>query len=102
VRAVLARSFEPAFRRQLVEAGILPLRLRILADERGIHEGDELEIPGLPESLEPGKPVTVRNLARGSQLALPHDLSAREIEVVVAGGLLAFSDPTSGSRNGRP
>jgi aconitase A len=67
---------------------VLPLRFRIEADARSLESGDELEIPGLPESLEAGKPLAVRDLTRGTQHALPHDLSAREAAVVRAGGLL--------------
>ena len=51
--------------------------------------GDELEIPGLPDMLEHNKPLVVRNLTRGTQLTLLHDLTEREIELVRAGGLLA-------------
>ena len=36
-----------------------------------------------------GKPLVIRNLTRGTQQALPHDLSAREVEWIRAGGLLA-------------
>ena len=50
--------------------------------------GDELELPDLPDALEPRKPVVVRDLTRGTQVLLKHDLTAREIERVRAGGLL--------------
>src|SRR5439155_20813122 len=89
IRAVLARSFDLRFHRRLVQSGVLPLRLRLEAEARSLEAGDELEIPGLPESLETGKPLVVRDLTRGTQHALPHDLSAREVEWIRAGGLLA-------------
>jgi aconitate hydratase len=88
IRVVLARSFDPGFRRQLVNAGVLPLRLRVEADYRTLAPGDELEVPALPESLQPGRPIEVRNLTRGIQHTLPHDLDARETVTVRAGGLL--------------
>jgi len=31
-----------------------------------VEPGDELEIPGLPEVLEPNRPLTVRDLTRGA------------------------------------
>ena len=90
VRGVLARGFDAEFHGHLVHAGILPLRLAHEADLRAIEPGDELEIPGLPEALAPGKPLVVRNLTRGSQYTPQHDLAPRDIAILEAGGLLAF------------
>jgi aconitate hydratase len=89
VRAVAARSFARAHRDALVRHGVLPLLLASDQEYEGIREGDELEIPGLPEVLETGRPLVVRNLTRGLQLAMSHDLEVREIEVVRAGSSLA-------------
>ena len=89
VRGVLAFSYGEAWRAELVASGILPLAFAGAEDRAGIAAGDELEIPDLPEGLEPGKPLVVRNLTRGAQLALRHDLDAREIEIVRAGGVLS-------------
>jgi aconitate hydratase len=89
VRVVAARSFARAHRDALVRHGVLPLLLATEQDYEGIREGDELEVPGLPEALESGRPLVVRNLTRGLQLAMSHDLEAREIEWVKAGGVLA-------------
>ena len=47
-------------------------------------------LPGLPEALVPGHPLTARNLTRGTHLTLGHGLSAREIAVLRAGGSLPF------------
>jgi aconitate hydratase len=93
VRAVLARSFDPQFRELLVHAGVLPLRLRTEHDWQGITAGDELEIPGLPETLEVGKPLVVRNLTRGTQHTLAHDLDGHGIALVRAGGVLRLGVP---------
>src|SRR5206468_3746736 len=62
VRATLALSYAPAFREQLVQAGILPLCFASEADAHGAAPGDELEIPGLHDSLEVGRALTARNL----------------------------------------
>jgi aconitate hydratase len=94
VRGVLARRFDTEFHRHLVHAGILPLLLAHEADVGAIEPGDELEIPGLPEALAPGKPLVVRNLTRGSQYTPQHDLAPRDIAILEAGGLLAFHRET--------
>jgi aconitate hydratase len=90
VRAVLARSYAPGAARMLVDAGVMPLLLKRHAEPGTLERGDELELPGLPEALVPGHPLTARNLTRGTHLTLGHDLSAREIAVLRAGGSLPF------------
>ena len=89
VRGMLARSFDPEFRRLLCQHGVLALRFGGDADAAMIGVGDELEIPDLPEGLEQGKPLVVRNLTRGLQLTVHHDLDEQEVASVRRGGLLA-------------
>jgi aconitate hydratase len=89
VRGILARSFDPEFRRLLCQHGLLALRFGADLDADTIGLGDELEIPDLPEGLEQGKPLVVRNLTRGLQVAVHHDLEEAEVMAVRRGGLLA-------------
>lgn len=89
VRVVIAESFAATHRDDLILHGVLPLRPAADLEPGELRVGDDLEIPGLPEMLEHQKPLIVRNLTRGCQLSFRHDLSAREIERVRAGGLLA-------------
>jgi aconitate hydratase len=94
VRAVIATSFAPGHRAEMIRHGVLPLRPAADLDPGDPGEfaiGDELEIPGLPDMLERNKPLVVRNLTRGTQITLHHDLTEREIELVRAGGLMAAS-----------
>ena len=67
---------------------MLALRAAAATDLDGVRAGDELEIPGLPDVLEPNRPLAIRNLTRGSQAILRHDLAAAEIAMVRAGGRL--------------
>src|SRR5262249_42090843 len=89
LRAILARSYAPELRRRLGQHGVLALQFVTLGDYSDIREGDELEMPDLPDGLEAGKPLVVRNLTSGTPYALRHDLIEEEIEQVRAGGLLA-------------
>jgi aconitate hydratase len=91
VRATLALSYAPLFRDHLVQAGILPLCFTNQADPLGAAPGDELEIPGLGESLEVGRALTARNLTQGVQYALRHDLEALECGIARAGGRVAWA-----------
>jgi aconitate hydratase len=88
VRTVIAVSFGDEYHRQLLNSGVLPLRFAVAADRNDIGVGDELEIPGLPDGMEPGFPLVARNLTRGTQFTVKHDLNRREIATVLAGGLL--------------
>ena len=91
VRATLALSYAPAFRAQLVQAGILPLCFTGEADAQSAAPGDELEIPGLHEALEVGRALTLRNLTQGVQYAIRHDLGPLECAIASAGGRLAWA-----------
>ncbi|HET9328700.1 MAG TPA: aconitase family protein [Candidatus Eisenbacteria bacterium] len=89
VRGMFARTFDPEFRRLLCQHGLLALRFVGDEDAAMIGLGDELEIPDLPEGLEQGKPLVVRNLTRGLQVTVHHDLDEQEVAAVRRGGLLA-------------
>ena len=91
LRGILAIDFVPEFRAMLLQHGVLALRFLSASDYEDVQVGDELEIPDLPEALEAGKALAVRNLTRGAQYALHHDLSGGEIDEVRAGGRLAVA-----------
>jgi len=90
VRAVFATSFAPGFARTLALHGVLPLTWRGDVDASSVRAGDELEIPALPEVLAPGRRVGVRNLTRGLQCEVLHELDDAMIDIVHAGGLLGY------------
>jgi aconitate hydratase len=89
VRAVLARSLDPSAVRSLAYAGVLPLESERRSARDLATVGDEIEIPSLPEAVEPGLPVSVRNLTRGVQDTLRHGLDGRLVSIWRSGGLLA-------------
>jgi aconitate hydratase len=91
VRGVLARGFDPAFRRRLLLAGVLPLQLDRAADLAAFEAGDVLEIPGLPEGLHADRPLAIRNLTRGTACDARHRFAAGEDEIARAGGLLGWA-----------
>jgi aconitate hydratase len=89
VRAVMAESLAPAFARLLAQAGVLPLEWVNGREGRALEVGDELEIPGLPETFVAGRPLVVRDLSRGTQYTLRHMLDSRQVGRLRRGGLLA-------------
>ncbi|MDP2936698.1 MAG: aconitate hydratase [Dehalococcoidia bacterium] len=89
VRAVLARSFARIHRANLVNFGILPLTIGY-DDYLTLEQGDEIEVPDVREALKKGSQVPVRNIPTGREIAANHDLTAREVELLLAGGLLNY------------
>jgi aconitate hydratase len=88
VRVVLARSFAREDREALASQGVLPLSSGTGPGLERLAAGDEVELPDLPEGLEPRRPVVLRDLTRGQQLLLRHELDAAQVTLVRAGGRL--------------
>ncbi len=90
VKAVIARSFERIHVANLINFGILPL---IFADEAAyeqVEQGDRLVIPDVRERLAKAEPITVINETKGVELPVTYDLSERQRNILLAGGLLNY------------
>ena len=61
------------------------------ADYDRIEPGDEIVIPHVADALEAGGPLRARDLRRSHELLLRHDLSRRQIEQVLAGGIIPLT-----------
>jgi aconitate hydratase len=90
LKAVLAKSFARIHATNLVNFGILPLLFENEDDYERVEQGDELEIAGIREAIQRGPTVRVRNLTRGDELTARHDLSPRQVEILLAGGSLNY------------
>jgi aconitate hydratase len=85
VRAVVAKSFARIHRTNLIAQGILPLTFADEADYERVEQGDEWSIPDVRSTVEAG----------GTELRGPVPLevrlTAREREILLAGGLIAYA-----------
>jgi len=83
IKAVFAKSYARIHRVNLINVGIIPFT----CDTDGIDQGDELEIDvsDLTGTLQ------LKNKTKKETLGAKHDLSAREMEMVRVGGLLAYT-----------
>ena len=91
VRAVIVKSFARIHRANLVNFGILPLLLASEADYDRLAQGKRLSIPALGARLRDGQPLEL--LIAGEEdrpITLKHDLTPRQIVIVLAGGLLNY------------
>jgi aconitate hydratase len=85
LRIVLAKSFARIHRQNLINYGVLPLVFTNAADYDQLQQGDVLKTSNLRQSLK--KTARILFDCRG-QIAAQHDLSPREVDVVLAGGLI--------------
>jgi aconitate hydratase len=89
VKAVLARSFARIHAQNLANFGIVPLLFDDPSDVDRIESGDTLRIPGVRRRLEAGATsLEVINETRDQRYAVGHDLSSRQIEMILAGSIL--------------
>ncbi|RLG01377.1 aconitate hydratase [Thermococci archaeon] len=95
VKAVLAMSIERIHHANLVNFGILPLIFKNEEEYNTIEQGDSLEMPKIIEELKAGKEITVRNLTKNKEFKAIYELSERQKDIILAGGLLPY---TAGSR----
>ena len=100
VRAVLAKAFARIHRANLINFGILPLTFVDPADYDRLEAGGRLEIREAAQALREGREtLTVRVAGRSSEVSasrdgfafeVRHNLTERQREIVLAGGLLNF------------
>jgi len=91
VKAVLVKSFARIHRENLINFGILPLTFVDPGDYDALSQGDELEIPDARSAVSSGAAeILVRNKTNGREIRVRHDLTARQIEIMLAGGMLNY------------
>jgi predicted aconitate hydratase len=89
VRALLAHTFGRIHWQNLVNFGIVPLNFLERSDLDRVDQGDTLALPRLREELEgDGDRVTVENRTRDETFEVRHELSDRQKQVLLAGGLI--------------
>ena len=89
IRAVVTKSFARIHVANLINAGILPLTFENEADYDKFTQGDKLTISGILEGMDTGF-VTMKN-ERGEQVRLNCNLTQRQKEILLAGGLLEYT-----------
>ncbi|HET7387319.1 MAG TPA: aconitate hydratase [Nocardioidaceae bacterium] len=88
LRAVLAKSYARIHWQNLANFGILAVEFVDPADYDRIDTGDTLSIGDLRDAVASGQELTVRNLDKGDEYAVRHRLSPRQVEMLLAGGLI--------------
>ena len=91
VKAVIAKSFARIHAANLINAGIVPLTFEKDADYDGIDQMDELRLPEIRKAIAEGGEIVVENLTKGTKFPVRCELSKRQREMLLAGGLLNYS-----------
>lgn len=90
VKAVVAKSIERIHAANLVNFGILPLYFVRESDYDIIEQGMSMRVPGIRKALESGE-SEVRAMAGDREIPLRLELSRRQREILLAGGLLPYT-----------
>jgi aconitate hydratase len=88
MKAVIAKSFARIHEANLINFGILPLTFINEADYDALEQGDLWEIRQVRETLPQSDTLTVHNLTKGTTFQVRHRLTPRQVQIVLAGGLL--------------
>ena len=100
LRAVIAKNFSRIHWQNLVNFGILPLEFADPADYDRIEQGDVLVLDELRERLaDAGRSLGAQNTTKDERYDLRHHLSPRQVEVILAGGLIPIFRAGSSSRS---
>jgi aconitate hydratase len=90
VKAVVAQSFERIHSANLINFGILPLTFQTESDYDLVDAGDELYIEAIRGAVEQNKPITIKNLSKGIDFKVCYDLTKRQRDIILAGGMLSY------------
>lgn len=96
IKAVLVKSFARIHCANLVNAGIVPLVFENEADYDRIDQMDDLSMPNIRAELEAGQPITVKDETKGFTIHTNAQLTDRQRDMILAGGLLNYTKQQNG------
>ena len=91
VKAVITKSFARIHCANLINAGILPLTFANADDYDKVTQGDELSLKGIKNAIINNEPAVLVNLTTNEEYAINYDLSQRQKDIILAGGLLNYT-----------
>ena len=91
IKAVVAKSFARIHVANLINFGIVPMTLKNPDDYEQFSEGDTLEISGFAAAVKGATEATLVNKSNGKTAQLVLSLSARQREMLLAGGCLNYT-----------
>ena len=95
IKAVITKSFARIHCANLVNAGIIPFTFKNSEDYDKISVNDELCLPAIREVIANGKTAVLKNNTTGEEYELDYQLSGRQVDIILAGGLLDYTRENS-------
>ncbi|MFC1498756.1 aconitate hydratase [Verrucomicrobiota bacterium] len=90
VKAVIAKSIERIHCANLINYGIIPLLFKNSGDYKKVEQGDSLEIKDILEVIKGSQKAVVNNQTKNIEIPVKLELSERQQDILLAGGLLNF------------
>jgi aconitate hydratase len=91
IKAILAKSYSRIHRSNLINFGILPLVFRDPNEFETIQPEDRLRISHLRKDLGVNGSLKIENMTHQRFFEVSHGLNQREIDILLAGGLLNYT-----------
>ncbi len=88
LRVVIAKSFARIHWQNLIDYGVLPLTFEDANEYGRVDQGHILRFTGIYRQLREKRAIEVENLTAGGRFSVRHDLSGRQTEILLAGGLI--------------
>ncbi len=95
IKAVISKSFARIHMANLINFGIVPMTLANEDDYDKISEGDDISIEGFAEAIRGADSATLVDKTNGARVPLVLSLSARQREILLAGGTLNYTKSKS-------
>ncbi|OGS39644.1 MAG: aconitate hydratase [Elusimicrobia bacterium RIFOXYD2_FULL_34_30] len=89
IKAIIAKSFARIHKSNLINFGIMPLMFENVSDYEKICMSDKLEIENAREIISKNK-LIVKNITNNFSFSVIHDLTKRQLGILLAGGLLNY------------
>ena len=96
IKGVIAKSFARIHMANLINSGIVPMTFENEADYDTIDMNDELTIENAIDQVKKADTVIVRNLTKNREIKVKVSLSDRQVQMILAGGLLNFTKVNNG------
>jgi aconitate hydratase len=90
VKAVISKSFERIHSANLINFGIIPLAFKTETDYDQIASGDIIQIPDIRKAVANNEPLTIKNLTKKTEFEVNYELTERQRNIILAGGMLSY------------
>jgi len=91
VRMIIAKSIERIHKANLINFAVLPVEFENPADYEKINVDDELEVKNINDAVKSADVITIKDRTGGFEFKCRLNLSQRDRQILLAGGLLKFT-----------